>query len=243
MEARIEKHYCQISKADLFNALEPLAKQANLKIEQNYNYVSLHGNFIYQYIRCGSELPDNFETYGLFGNIKFGKVYKGDKFTTITLFEDIISEYTKKQEEYEKESVVAYNVWQVKKMVVEAILKTNGFKIRKEFTDEYSFSRENDTKLHTHTLVLGNKTFYLNVSRNDVLNVKEDDWEIQSVDQISLKVSQVQNPNFKIMYKKLTADTQKVTKKAEEDIATIEYNKERAIEKLKKDFVKAAKSL
>lgn len=243
MEARIEKHYCQISKADLFNALEPLAKQANISITQNPNYVMLHGNWFYQYFRWGSELQDKLEHYGLFGKIKFGEIYKGDKFTTITLFEDVISESSIKFEEYKKESIVAYNVWQVKKMIVEVILKTNGFKIRKEFTNKDSFSRENDTKLRTHTLVLGNKTFYLNVSRYDVLNVKEDDWEIESVDEISLKVSQVQNPNFKIMYKKLTTDTEKVVTKAEEDIATIEYNKERAIEKLKSDFVKAAKAL
>lgn len=242
MEARIEKHHSHITQSDLLQAIRPMASKVGMFCGDHGDIVSIHNNLLSVYIRVGN-LQKEITYNTCIGKIKFGEIYKGDKFTTITLFEDVISESSIKFEEYKKESIVAYNVWQVKKMIVEAILKTNGFKIRKEFTDKDSFSGDNKSKMRTHTLVLGNKTFYLNVSRYDVLNVKEDDWEIESVDGISLKVSQVQNPNFKIMYKKLTTDTEKVATKAEEDIETIEYNKERAIEKLKSDFVKAAKAL
>lgn len=146
-----------------------------------------------------------------------------------TLFDDIKI----KIKDYDKQTQLCNNIWVVKKLVVESILKGNGFSKKKE----HGFNFTHNQLCHTHTYTCCNKTFYLYVSRDNILNSNEDDFILRCVDGYDLKISQIQNSNFKDKLKELMSNLNKEQNSLAEIIETAESKSASRIEKLKSDFV------
>ncbi len=166
-------------------------------------------------------------------NFKIGKIdFLNDSikiFIDETMFDDIKI----KIREYDKQTELCNNIWVVKKLVVESILKANGFSKKKE----HGFNFTTSTKYHTHTYTFCNKTFYLHVSRDNILNSNEDDFVLTCVDGYDLKISQIQNSNFKDKLKQLIENLNKEHTLLTQTIKSAEKESSLRVQKLKTDFV------
>ena len=204
-------------------------RENSYTVDNCFNFSLPNFSMLDYYKRYGDDISVNY--YAL--SFQIGKLEFLNDSIKIFIDETLFDDTKIKIKDYDKQTQLCKNIWVVKKLVVEAILKGNGFSKKKELNPDFI----NSNPYHTHTYTCCNKTFYLHVSRDNILNSNEDDFILHCVDGYDLKISQIQNSNFKDKLKALMVNLNKEQTSLAETIRTAEIQSSKKIEKLKSEFV------
>lgn len=137
--------------------------------------------------------------------------------------------------EYLKETETCKNVWQVKKIMVESLLRGNGFSLRKDI--DYNYDMGFEAPIQTYSGKT--KTWKLLVTREMILNSNIDEFKLVSTDNINLTIGMIQKEDFPKQISKLIKDIKSTNTKADQDIEKIEQDRDIKITQIKETFYKA----
>lgn len=137
--------------------------------------------------------------------------------------------------EYIKESKTCENVWQVKKIMVESLLRGNGFSLRKDI--DYNYDIGFGAPIQTYSGKT--KTWKLLVTREMILNSSIDEFKLVSTDDINLTIGMIQKEDFQKQISKLIKDMKTTNTKATQDINKIEEERDIKITQIKETFYKS----
>ncbi len=145
---------------------------------------------------------------------------------------ETINKIILENKEYLKESKTCENVWQVKKIMVESLLRGLGFSLKKDIPYNYDIGFEAPIQTYSGKT----KTWKLMVTREMILNSNIDEYKLVSNDDIQLTIGMTQKENFSKQISKLIKDMKAANNKADEEIKKIEQERENKISKLKEGF-------
>ncbi len=137
--------------------------------------------------------------------------------------------------EYLKETETCKNVWQVKKIMAESLLRGNGFSLRKDIDYNYDVGYEAPIQTYSGKT----KTWKLLVTREMILNSSIDEFKLISTDNINLTIGMIQKEDFPKQISKLIKDMKSTNTKATQDIKKIEEERDIKITQIKETFYKA----